>query len=1060
MSVFFPEKEKEILDYWQKNDIFKKSLEKNRPLTPSAYNSFIFYDGPPFATGLPHHGHLLASTIKDIIPRFKTMQGKYVPRRWGWDCHGLPIEHEIDKALGMSAQEAVAKLGVRGYNDKCREIVDRYTAEWQQTITRLGRWVDFEDHYKTMDPSYMESVWWVFRELWQKDLIYLGTKVMPYSTALQTPISNFEASSNYQTVQDPAVVVLFEEFYDTSLGKPKTPTYYAAWTTTPWTLPANLALCINPELTYVKVHISSLEADVILAKECLKNFKGFDDYPVVEEIEGDALVGNLYFGLYPWSESFDKRNTAFTILSDEFVKTEAGTGVVHIAPAFGEDDARVATEADIEPVCPINKHGQFTSLIPHYEGVYVKDADPQIIKDLKSRNRILHHSTIKHKYPFCPRSDTPLLYKSVPAWYIAVEKIKDELIRVNQRTHWVPETIRDGRFGNWLENAKDWCVSRNRIWGTPLPIWINDKTGNSVCIGSLSELRDYTGEELPEDFDLHRENVDNLTFTIKGEEGIYRRIEEVFDCWFESGAMPYAQEHHPFSQKGLSSFFPADFIAEGIDQTRGWFYTLMVLSTALQKQHPFKNVIVNGIVLAADGKKMAKRLRNYTDPNELLEKYGADAFRLYLIDSGLVKAENLRFKDKELAEVTRRVLLPIYNAYSFLETYAKIDGWEYKERHTYDDNILDQWIKSRINSLANKVSSEIDAYRLYNVMPEIYKFVDDLTNWYIRLSRRRFYVEKMTRDKEQAFATLWEVLEKLTRVLAPLTPFISEYIYQELLQYGKKYTCSEISVHLNTFPNFNWSTSNINLEKAVKHMQEVIILGRKCRDAANIKIKIPLSKLLVISKWENIKDMRNKLEAYIKSELNVKTVTYSYNEEAYTEHYAKPNFPILGARLGNKMQDYKVMIECLDNEDLKKLESGTPILLDGEIFDKKEITILRRPHKDNGVICGEKIAILLDTNITPELHLEGLAREVVNRIQKARKKAKLEISDRIKVFYHCDYDGDIRLAMVSHADYIKQETLALDLIYNPNAPNSNQIFEETEIESEQLLLKLRETESS
>lgn len=606
MTISFPEMEKKILAFWQEKDIFKKSLERNKPSVPNSFRRFVFYDGPPFATGLPHHGHLLASTIKDIIPRYRTMQGKYVERRWGWDCHGLPIEHEIDKALGMSAQEAVKTLGIKGYNDKCREIVERYTSEWQSTIKRLGRWVDFDDHYKTMDASYMESVWWVFRELWNKNLVYPGTKVMPYSTALRTPISNFEASSNFQEVQDPAVVVLFEEYYDISInGPPSSKTYYAAWTTTPWTLPSNLALCVNASVIYVKVHVAELNADIIIAKDCVKNFKQLKDAPVLEEFEGDAMIGNLYFGLFPFSEGFDTANSAFVVLGDDYVKTDTGTGIVHLAPAFGEDDARIAADADIDPVCPVDDAGCFTDQVPPYTGMYVKDADPIIIKDLKEQGKILDHSTIKHKYPFCPRSDTPLIYKAVPAWYVAVESIKEKLVRINKnQTTWVPSEIGTGRFGNWLENAKDWCISRNRIWGTPLPIWVNDVTKKAVCVGSLRDLREASGQELPEDFDLHRENVDDITFTREGEEGVYRRVPEVFDCWFESGAMPYAQIHHPFNKdKNLSDYLPADFIAEGIDQTRGWFYTLMVLSVALQGNTAFKNVIVSGTVLAADGKR-------------------------------------------------------------------------------------------------------------------------------------------------------------------------------------------------------------------------------------------------------------------------------------------------------------------------------------------------------------------------------------------------------------------------------------------------------------------------
>jgi len=1053
MTFSFPEMEKEVLAAWKAGDIFNKTLEKTKPLNLTSYNTFTFYDGPPFATGLPHHGHLLASTIKDIIPRFQTMKGKYVARRWGWDCHGLPIEHEIDKALGMSAQEAVKKLGVKGYNDKCREIVERYTSEWKETIERVGRWVDFDDNYKTMDASYMESVWWVFRELWNKDLVYSGTKVMPYSTALQTPLSNFEASSNHQNVQDPAVVVLFEEYYDDLDDPPKTRTYYAAWTTTPWTLPANLALCVNPSLIYVKVHLAALNADIVIAKDCIKNFDIFKDAPIIEEFEGDAMIGNLYLPLYPFSADFDKENAAFVVLGDDYVKTDTGTGMVHLAPAFGVDDSRVVAEAGIDSVCPIDDAGRFTDQVPPYAGMYIKDADPKIIKDLKAQNKILVHSTVKHSYPFCPRSDTPLIYKSVPAWYVAVEKIKDKLISENKKTTWVPSHLRDGRFGKWLENAQDWCVSRNRVWGTPLPIWVNDVTNDSVCVGSLRDLREVSGLELPEGYDLHRENVDDITFSREGEEGVYRRVPEVFDCWFESGAMPYAQIHHPFAGSALSYSHPADFIAEGVDQTRGWFYTLMVISVALSGKPAFKNVIVNGIVLAADGKKMSKRLKNYTDPMELLEKYGADAFRLYLIDSGLVRGEPLAFEDKGIAKITRRVLLPLHNAYTFLDMYAKLDDWKFTNRAT-STNVLDRWILSRLNSLTMKVVNSLNSYKIGEALPEIFKFLDDLTNWYIRLNRRRFYAPEMTSDKEYAFCTLWKVLITLVKVLAPFIPFLTDHLYKGLTKYGSLFSDGGVkeSVHLASFPDFSFHSGYPLLETAVEVMQEIIVMGRKQRDEKGVKIKTPLSELMIVAKNTLVQEIKDKLENYLKTELNVKQITYKYVEAEHVEYHARANFSTLGKRLGDRMQDFKVMIECLDNEDLTKLEAGTPILLDGEILDKKEIIIHRRPLPDSGVLCNNRVAVGLNFEISDELIEEGVAREIVNRIQKARKDAGLEVSDRITVVYNCKQGACVKSALGKHAKYIMQETLSSSLSYRPEVDSKS--LDETEIGGEKLFFKV------
>ncbi len=599
-SFSFVETEKKSIAFWKEKNIFKKSLENTKDKKP-----YIFYDGPPFATGLPHHGHLVGSILKDIIPRYFTMNGRYVERRFGWDCHGLPIEHEIDKKLGMSTQEAVAKLGIKGYNDECRGIVQRYTSEWEKTITRIGRWVDFENDYKTMDPDFMESVWWVFKELWNKDLIYKGTKVMPFSTALGTILSNFEAGQNYQDVQDPAVTVLFKA-QDTGDDN----TYYAAWTTTPWTLPSNLGLCVGADIDYVKIKDHDLNIFIYMAEARVELYSKKRNLEVLERIKGSELKGKKYEPLFPYFKDFAAEG-AFQIFNDAYVTTDSGTGIVHTAPSFGEDDNRIMKEADIHLyACPIDDAGKFTEEVSDYQGVYVKEADKQIQKDLKTRGVLWDQGVLVHSYPMCYRSDTPLLYKAIPSWYVNVEKIKAQLLTSNAEINWVPEHIKDGRFGKWLEGARDWAISRNRIWGTPLPIWINDITERQICIGSIEELNKLTGKITT---DLHRENVDDLTFSLDGEEGVYRRIPEVLDCWFESGSMPYAQLHYPFENAEVfAEGFPAEFIAEGLDQTRGWFYTLTILSTALFQKPAFKNVIVNGMVLAKDGKKMSKRLKLYS----------------------------------------------------------------------------------------------------------------------------------------------------------------------------------------------------------------------------------------------------------------------------------------------------------------------------------------------------------------------------------------------------------------------------------------------------------------
>ncbi|MBT5464513.1 MAG: isoleucine--tRNA ligase, partial [Gammaproteobacteria bacterium] len=636
-----------VLDFWAKQDVFQKSLAQTRDQDP-----YIFYDGPPFATGLPHHGHLVGSILKDAVPRYFTMKGRYVQRRFGWDCHGLPIEHEIDKSLGLSSAEAVEKMGIKGYNDACRGIIQRYTDEWRKTITRIGRWVDFDNDYKTMEPWYMESVWWVVKQLWEKELIYRGEKVVPFSTALGTVLSNFEAGSNYQEAQDPAVTVLFK-LTDQDV-------YIAAWTTTPWTLPSNLALCVGSNIEYTKVYDEALQATLIIASERLAAYEGKKQLQAVSTLMGSELVGLRYDPLFPYFEDLASEG-AFQVLADDYVTTDSGTGIVHQAPAFGEDDFRVLKAAGITAlVCPIDMAGCFTEAVSDFAGLHVKEADKPIMRHLKASGQLYLQEVIQHSYPFCPRSDTPIIYRTIDSWYVKVAQIKEQLVAANQNIRWVPEHIQNGRMGNWLAGAMDWAISRNRYWGTPLPIWINDASGAAKCIGSIEELKVLTGVEVT---DLHREFVDDLTFTLPGEEGTYRRISEVLDCWFESGAMPYAQLHYPFENKELfEKGFPAEFIAEGLDQTRGWFYTLIVLGYALFETNPFKNVIVNGIVMAEDGKKMSKRLRNYTPPDALMEDYGADALRLYLINSGLVKAEEQRFKDAGVKEMTRRALLPWLNA--------------------------------------------------------------------------------------------------------------------------------------------------------------------------------------------------------------------------------------------------------------------------------------------------------------------------------------------------------------------------------------------------------------
>ena len=1003
----FVEMEHDILRFWDEHQVFQQTLENTKEKKP-----YIFYDGPPFATGLPHHGHIVASTIKDVVPRYWTMKGRYVMRRFGWDTHGLPIEHEIDKQLNMSAQQAVEDMGVAGYNKLCRSIVLRYVDQWRHTVTRLGRWVDFDNDYKTMDPWYMESLWWVLKQLWDKGLIYQGVRVMPVSTALGTPLSNFEANLNYMDVQDPAITVLFKLVDEEA--------YLSAWTTTPWTLPSNLAMCVGADIDYVKVRDSERGIDFYIAEQ---RAEAYGQFEVLGRCTGAELVGRRYEPLFPYFVAESERG-AFVVLADDYVTTESGTGMVHQAPAFGEDDNRIAVAAGVEAfVCPVTAYGIFTDEVSDFAGQHVKDADKNIISYLKDSGMLYAQETLQHSYPFCYRSDTPLIYRAIPSWYVRVTEIRDKLIAANEQIQWVPEHIKGGRFGNWLEGAIDWSISRNRVWGTPIPIWINDVTGNEICIGSIAELESFTGVRIE---DLHRENVDPLTFELEGEAGTYRRIEEVLDCWFESGSMPYAQLHYPFENESVfKAGFPAEFIAEGLDQTRGWFYTLTVLGAALFDKPAFRNVIVNGMVMAEDGKKMSKRLRNYTPPDELMEVYGADALRLYLINSGLVRGEEQRFADAGVRDMTRRALLPWYNAYSFLQTYAEIDHWSPDKGLHQGDNVLDLWIVSRLQTLKANVAKQMEAYKLYNVVPQLFEFIEDLTNGYIRLNRNRFWGEEITADKIAAYSTLYKALFELCQAMAPFAPFLSEHLYLELSELGGR-EAKPGSVHLCDYPEAETALIDGELETAVDRMQQVVLLGRQKREEVKIGLRTPLHCLTVVHRDVNLLTELQRLESYIKSELNVQQVKYETDESAYIELIAKPNFPVLGKRLGGRMKNFQQKIQALTVAEIKEFQAAQSIEIDGESFNLEEIQILQEARAGTNTVSNRFIAVDLDCTLDDDLIRGGYAREIVNRIQRRRKELDLNVADRIVV----RYSGDPVLlqAAADNRDYIMSETLATKFV--------------------------------
>jgi len=810
-KVAFPKMEEDVLAFWAKDGTFGKSLKKNE-----GKERYKFYDGPPFATGLPHYGHLLAGTIKDIVPRYQTMRGKYVERRFGWDTHGLPIEALAQDALGIAGAPEIKKFGVDKFNEQCRSMVLKYVAEWRKTVTRMGRWVDFDHDYKTMNPDFMETIWWVFKQLWNQGRVYKSHRIMPYSWKLSTPLSNFEAGSNYKDVQDPTVTVRVKALSTGSLKFPAgAPVYLLIWTTTPWTLPENLMICAGASIDYVAVRdlTDAARPIYVMAQARLPvYFKKPEQYEIVAEMKGSALKGWEYEPIFPYYAA-KKAEGAFRVLNDDYVTTDDGTGLVHIAPAYGEDDFRVCKEAGMNAIVdPLDASAAFGPEIPEYQGRFCKDCDKDIIKRLKAEGKLVHQSTIVHAYPYCDRTDTPLIYRAIDAWYVKVEDLHDQLVANNETVHWTPAYVGEKRFGNWLKDARDWNISRNRFWGSCIPVWVNDADPTDmICVGSIAELEALSGVKAT---DLHKHYVDKIV--IKKDGKTYHRTPEVLDCWFESGSMPYAQQHYMGGADGkpdaesFRDFFPADFIAEGLDQTRGWFYTLMLLGTMLFGESPYRNVVVNGLVLAEDGKKMSKRLKNYPDPNLMLDTYGADAIRLYMIYSPVVRAENLKFSENGVKQILRDLLIPWWNAYAFFVTYANVDGFADAEVvYPESANVLDRWIVSSMETLIADVTAAMDAYDLQRAVRPFVKFVEDLTNWYIRRSRRRFWKSTNDTDKLSAYRTLRYVLVQLAKVAAPFTPFIAEEIYRNLK--GKS---DPDSVHLCDFPTANAAGARPRARKA------------------------------------------------------------------------------------------------------------------------------------------------------------------------------------------------------------------------------------------------------
>ncbi|MFH1012388.1 MAG: isoleucine--tRNA ligase [Candidatus Peregrinibacteria bacterium] len=1022
----FPEMEEKLVKYWKKNEIFEKSVE--RPAGEKNPKDYVFYDGPPFATGLPHYGHLLAGTLKDVVPRYWTMQGYRIERKWGWDCHGLPIENLIEKDLKLKSKKDIERMGVAKFNAACKASVLKYEKEWKITVPRMGRWIDMENDYKTMDTPFMESVWWVFKSLYDKGLVYEGRRSIHICPRCETPLSNFEVGQGYTDVTDQTVTAKFE-----LVDEPGT--FILAWTTTPWTLPGNVALAVGAGIDYVKVCDEEKKESYILAKDIYEQGtykKELANTEVQETFKGKKLAGKRYAPLFPYFENsgLPHMENAYQVILADFVSTEEGTGVVHIAPAFGEDDMQASLDHQLPFVQHVSMDGTFKKEVKDFAGKDCKKQDPAVIAYLKKKDLHFWSGSYTHSYPHCWRCDTPLLNYATESWFIAASQLRDKMLETNQGIHWSPAHIKEGRFGKWVAAAKDWSISRGRYWGTPIPIWRNEENPNDlIIVGSIEELHKLSGKKLS---DLHKEFVDEVE--IKKDGKTYKRIPDVFDCWMESGAMPYGQWHYPFENKDkFESTFPADYIAEGVDHTRCWFYVLHVLSNGLFGKPAFKNVIVNGIVLAEDGRKMSKRLKNYPDPHHIMDTYGADALRFYLLNSPVVQATDMRFSERGVEQVMRAMLIPLWNAYSFFVTYANIDQWDVKKSEKNSPNKLDNWITAELNQLIAAQIEYFNVYDLQKASTSVYKFVDDLTNWYIRRSRRRFWKSEDDADKNHAYSTLYKVLTKLCQVLAPFMPFMTDAIYQNLT--------GEESVHLTRYPKPDEKVYDETLIHEIHLAKTIVSLGLAARAKKVIKVRQPLAKVdVVLADPADHALLADQIET-IKEELNVKEINFVDDPSQFAVQIARPNAQVLGPKYGAAVQ--QIILAC-KNGDFEMDYHGNVVVSIGQeetlqryTLTPEEVSIDYEPKGDFDVESAEGILIALDTEITPELELEGKARDLVRQIQELRKKADYKVDDRITV----SLKGADKSLLEKFGDTIKSETLATSLEADIKNPDESTEFE-------------------
>ncbi len=999
----FPTLEEEVLAYWEQDQTFAASVEQRSP-----EREFVFYDGPPFANGLPHYGHLLTGFVKDAVPRYKTMRGYRVSRRFGWDCHGLPAEMEAERELGISGHVAINAYGVERFNEHCRTSVLRYTQEWRSYVTRQARWVDFDNDYKTMDISYMESVMWAFKQLWERGLIYEGHRVLPYCWECETPLSNFETRLDdaYRPRQDPAVTVKFRL---RPLPDDTVPTYLLVWTTTPWTLPSNLAIAVDPTIDYA-VFDRDGERWIIGERAAERYAEELAGATRVDTVRGDALVGRTYTPLFDF---FDEEPNSFRLLAADFIAEDEGAGAVHMAPGFGEDDQRLCEANGIRVVVPVDQSGRFTAEVPDWQGLQVFEANPKIVRRLRDIGALVRHETFEHSYPHCWRTDTPLIYRAVGSWFVEVTAIKDRALELNQEINWVPAHVRDGAFGKWLAGARDWSISRNRFWGSPIPVWKSDDPAfpRIDVYGSLDEIeRDFGVRPA----DLHRPHIDELTRANPDDpsgRSTMRRVEEVLDCWFESGSMPYAQVHYPFEQeRWFASHFPADFIVEYMGQTRAWFYNLHVLATALFDKPAFSNCVVHGVILGNDGQKMSKRLRNYPDPEEMFADHGADAMRWFLLSSPVLRGQDLVADERGIIAGLRQVVIPVWNAYKFFCEYANIDGYRARVRSDAT-GVLDRYILAKTDALVAEVVERMDAYDLDGACQSLLGFIDALNNWYIRRSRERVWAHGMNDDKTDCYDTLHTVLTTFCRLAAPLLPLMTETVYRGLT--GAR------SVHLTDFPEPRSLSADADLVAAMDAVRDVCSAVLSVRRAANLRVRLPLPSITVAVPDPHLLEPYSEL---IADEVNVKEVKLIADVDTIARRVLAVNAAVVGPRLG---PDAQAVFAAARKGDWRLIDDGLEIA--GHRLGTGDFTLAIRPKDEAStrVLESSTGAVSVDLSVTPELEREGLARDVVRLVQSARRDAGLHLADHIHLVV--ELPAEYAAAVDEHRDYLSSETLAADL---------------------------------